>query len=79
MSLELRRDMIALSRYGLTPEDQAIFERVAERRTRARYHAADVFALIKTGSALRSFGSVRECVTVIETAQRSIERRQGGK
>lgn len=73
---KIRRDMVALRKYSLTPEDQAIFERFTERRAQARYHDADVHAVIKTGAALRSFGSVRECVTVIETARRSIERRQ---
>lgn len=72
----MRRDMIALRKYSLTPEDQAIFRRITERHTQDRYHFADVRALVRAGAAIRSFGSVRECVTVIETAQRSIESRK---
>lgn len=69
-------DLVALRRYSVTAEDQAIFARFTDRRAQDRYHVADVGALIKTGAALRAFGSVVRCVTTIETAQRSIERRR---
>ena len=72
-SPRIRRDMIALTKYSLTPEDQHIFELWTERRTQDSYHFADVHALIRSSAALRAFGSIAECVRVMERARRSIE------
>lgn len=69
----MRRELVALSRYSLTPEDRAIFERFTCSQTESRYHIADVHALIRTTGAIHAFGSVVEYVVAMELAQRSIE------
>ena len=68
-------ELIAISRYSLTPEDQAIFSRLTDSRTQGRYSWADQHALIRAGAALRAFGSIVDCVRTMEIAQRRIEER----
>jgi hypothetical protein len=67
MALEFRR-------LPPTVEDRLILDRLPIR-TEARYRFSDEGDAMRTRAALASFGRVTECVTLIEKAQRSIERR----